>query len=254
MERRWRAFRLIISGALTAGVVVLGAGQMTQAQDDDPLDNLRELLPEGDPGDYDLDESDLIFGELVEDFGITAETSDFGDGSKLTGPCGGWATSFDENGDILDMAFDAGDAAPPIDVVDGGQAFTSSNPFKVDTRGVVAYYGFSPRAGDGPIEHRWEIVTSSISVDSGGDPNDLAKNRNAGLVDLDNDLPVKFSAKVQVEGKMTSQNLEACIGQGYVEFIGNGLLDPVGIAGLVLLGGGIFGLLFNARPAQTWKA
>ena len=92
-----------------------------------------------------------------------------------------------------------------------------------------------------------------MSVGSGGDPNPLGQNRNVGLVDLDEQLPFDFSAMVTVKGELTSQNLETCIGDGHVEFIGGGLLTPIGIASLAVFAGGLVGLLFNARPAKTWK-
>lgn len=243
---RWVA----ASAALAAGGLLFGGPAAAQDQD---LDELREQVPEGEPGELDLDEADLIYQAMVEAYGRVAQTSDFGNGSALTGPCGGWAFSYDQDGALIDAAFDAGDEGPPIDVIDGGQAFTSSNPFEVDTRGVVAYYGSAPQSGDGPRNHTWEVVTGGISIDSGGDPNEDGNNRNAGLVDLDEDLPVKFTAKVEVEGTMQSENLAACEGQGHVKFTGNGLTDPVGLAALALLGGGFFGILFNARPAMTWK-
>ncbi len=50
-----------------------------------------------------------------------------------------------------------------------------------------------------------------------------------------------------------SDNLAPCVGEGNIEFIGNGLTDPVGIAAMVMLGGGLVGLLFNARPAMTYR-
>ena len=53
---------------------------------------------------------------------------------------------------------------------------------------------------------------------------------------------------------MMSETQPDCIGKGHVKFIGNGLTDPVGLAGVALLGGGIFGLLFNARPAYTYRS
>lgn len=245
--------RSVIVAAAAIAVLTTSPVGAVHAQDDE-LDELRDLVPEGFPGKYDLTEADAEFQELVEAYGRIAETSDFGDGSELTGPCGGYAYSYDGDGNLIDAAMDLGDDGPPVDLLDGGQAFTSGNPFEVDTRGVVTYFGFSPRSGDGPLDHRWEIVTSGISIDSGGDPNPEAKNRNAGLVDLDRDLPVKFTAKVRVEGDMQSRNLPTCTGQGHVKFLGNGLTDPVGLGALALLGGGLFGLLFNARPARTWKA
>jgi hypothetical protein len=117
----------------------------------------------------------------------------------------------------------------------------------------VTYFGFMPQTGDGPMNHSWFIKTSGISLDSGGDPNTAGDNRNAGTVDLGEDLPVKFSANVKINGELTSDNLAPCVGEGNVEFIGNGLTDPVGIAALALLGGGLLGLLFNARPAMTYR-
>jgi hypothetical protein len=244
---RWMAAS---AATLVAGGLLMGGPAAAQDQD---LDELREQVPESNPGELDLDEADLLYQAMVEAYGRVAQASDFGDGSKLTGPCGGWAFSYDGDGNLIDAAFDSGDDSPPVDVLGGGQAFTSSNPFEVDTRGVVAYYGAAPQTGEGPRNHTWEIVTSGISIDSGGDPNENGNNRNSGLVDLANDLPVKFTAKVQVEGSMQSENLAPCMGQGYVTFTGNGLTDPVGLAALALLGGGLFGILFNARPASTWK-
>jgi hypothetical protein len=239
------------------GVLTLALGAPARAQDDqssdDALEQLRELVPVGEPGDYDITKADAIFGQIAELVGLTTAVEDFGGGSRLTGPCGGFAYSYDDAGFLLDAAADLGDSSPPIDLIDGGQAFTDDNPFKVDTSGVVLYYGFSPRDGDGPHEHHWTIKTSGLSADSGGDPNPQGKNRNVGLVDLDEQLPFDFSARVTVKGDMTSQNLEACIGEGHVEFIGGGLLSPIGIAALAVFAGGLVGLLFNARPAQTWK-
>ena len=238
-------------------VLTLALGSPARAQDDqssdDALEQLRVLVPVGEPGDYDVTKADAIYGQIAELVGLTTAVEDFGGGSRLTGPCGGFAYSYDDAGFLLDAAADLGDASPPIDLIDGGQAFTDDNPFKVDTSGVVLYYGFSPRDGDGPHEHHWTIKTSGVSVDDGGDPNPQGKNRNVGLVDLDEQLPFDFSARVTVKGDMTSQNLEACIGEGHVEFIGGGLLSPIGVATLAVFAGGLVGLLFNARPAQTWK-
>lgn len=244
---------LVLGLFVSVGPVADAGDTAPPSIDEETLDAIRASIPEGNPGKYDLTEASDEFGRLVALLGASSAVADFGTGSQLTGPCGGYAYSYGEDGSRIDAAFDAGDGSPPIDLLDGGQAFTSGNPFKVDTRGVVTYYGFAPASGDGPLNHQWFIKTSGISVDKGGDPNTVGNNRNTGLVDLAKDLPVKFSANVKVEGELKSQNLETCFGKGHVEFIGNGLTDPVGIAGLVLLGGGIFGLLFNARPAMTSK-
>lgn len=247
---------LVVVSVVTLGLsVTIGAvAQSDPVVDQDTLDALRAEIPEGFPGKYDLTEASAEFGQLVSLFDQSTEVGDFGDGSQLTGMCGGYAYSYDENGDLIDAVMDIGNNDPPVDLLDGGQAFTSSNPFKVDTRGIVQYYGFSPEDGDGPEDHRWSIKTSGISLDKGGDPNPQLKNRNTGLVDLAEDLPVKFTATVKVSGEMMSKNQPDCIGKGHVKFLGNGLTDPVGLAGLALLGGGIFGLLFNSRPAYTYKS
>jgi len=250
LGRRWRV-------GVALGVLTLAFSAPAGAQDDqsgeDALDRLRALVPVGEPGEYDITEADAIYGQIAELVELDTTVEDFGSGSRLSGPCGGFAYSYDGDGFLLDAAADLGDASPPVDLIDGGQAFTSDNPFKVDTSGVVLYYGFSPRDGDGPHEHHWTIKTSGLSVDNGGDPNPSGKNRNVGLVDLDEQLPFDFSARVTVKGNMTSQNLEECIGEGHVEFVGGGLISPIGIAALAVFAGGLVGLLFNARPAKTWK-
>jgi hypothetical protein len=226
----------------------LAVGATTHASPD-PSGDIGALDPEGESSDYDIEAAAAEFDALAVIAIVPGTTSG---SSKLTGPCGGFAHSYGENGELIDSAIDLGDGSPPIDLMGGGQAFTSSNPFKVDTRGVVTYYGFMPQLGDGPKDHTWHINTSGVSLDSGGDPNELGNNRNAGIVNLKEDLPFAFSAKVQVDGKLTS-DLAPCVGEGYVEFIGGGLLSPFGITGLVLLGGAMAGLLFNARPAMTFK-
>ncbi len=251
MRRRYRALIVLLAlGAAAALPVSVG---LAAAQEPDPLDEIRALIPPGAPGEDDLVPGDGLYGQLAEAVGLSTDVADFGSGSQLTGPCGGFAFSYDNDGEILDAAFDAGDDNPPVDLLSGEQAFTSSNPFKVDSSGVVAYFGFMPLEGDGPEDHSWEIKTSGISLDTGGDPNNNFKNRNRGIVDLENDLPFKFSAKVKVEGLLTSQNLAPCFGQGHVEMIGP-LFGPVGVAATALMLGGFMGLLFNSRPAYTWKA
>lgn len=252
MRRHTRSGIVGLILMLSFGLASTASAQQIVANED--LEGIRATIPDGFPGKYDLTEASAEFGELVILFNESTFVEDFGDGSQLTGVCGGWAYSYDENGDILDAAFDIGNNDPPIDLLTGEQAFTSSNPFEVDTRGVVTYYGFSPEDGEGPREHRWFIKTSGISLDRGGDPNPELKNRNVGIVDLAEDLPVKFTAVVRVEGEMTSETQPDCIGKGHVKFIGNGIGDPVGLVGVALLAGGIFGLLFNSRPAFTYKS
>ncbi len=253
MKRLGRALTLGSVVVLALSFALAAIAQDDPGTGDDALDAIRAEIPEGFPGKYDLTEASAEFGQLVSLYGQSTVVGDFGKGSQLSGMCGGFAYSYDESGDLIDAAMDLGTNDPPIDLLDGTQAFTSGNPFRVDTRGIVTYYGFFPEMGDGPKDHMWFIKTSGISLDKGGDPNPQLKNRNVGLVDLDNDLPVKFTAKVRVAGEMTTENLGMCVGKGHVQFLGNGLTDPVGLGALALLAGGIFGLLFNARPAYTYK-
>jgi hypothetical protein len=248
-----RAAVVVLVMLLGLSLTAVAIAQSDDGLDQETLDALRSEIPEGFPGERDLTEADAEFRQLVSIYGQSTAVPDFGDGSSLTGTCGGYAYSFGEDGELIDAAVDFGTSDPPVDVLDGGQAFTSSNPFEVDTRGLVQYYGFFPESGDGPEEHNWYIKTGGVSLDKGGDPNTNLNNRNAGIVDLAEDLPVKFTAEVRVEGKMTTQNIGTCEGKGHVKFLGNGLGDPVGLVGLALLGGGFFGLLFNSRPAYTYK-
>jgi hypothetical protein len=249
--------RTLKSAIAITGLAVgvgLSVGAMSRAADEPPpapYDQIGDLIPPTEPVDLDVDTAGAEFTEIAAL--VAASTIEFGDGSTLTGQCGGLAYSYDKDGDLIDAAIDLGDDNPPIDLLDGVQAFTSGNPFQVDTRGVVAYYGFMPQEGTGPLNNSWFVEMSGISLDSGGDDNVDGDNRNAGTVDLGEDLPVKFSAKTTINGELTSDNLAPCIGEGNVEFMGNGLTDTVGIVAMALLGGGLVGVLFNARPSMTYR-
>ncbi|MCB2223829.1 MAG: hypothetical protein KQH83_06595 [Actinobacteria bacterium] len=137
-------------------------------------------------------------------------------------------------------------------------------------------------------DHSWTVAVMGISADRGGDPNQRDKNRNAGLVDLGEiftevnvpgidltELNAKVKAKgaiidLYAEGDINGKRLpddfdldvitaeagarEFCFGEGWVKFNGSG--PPVAataIAGL-LAAAGFAGLLFNVRPAQSWRA
>jgi len=237
----------------------LAAAQDNPGEADPTFDALRALVPPSFPGEYDLTAADEEYGKFTSMFGESTAIPDFGSGSKLTGVCGGFAFSYDSNEVLLDAAYDAGDNDPPIDVGGsnlGDQAFTAGNPFEVDTNGVVLYFGFMPRKGDGPLDHRWEIKTQGISLDRGGDPNPHRKNRNVGIVDLANDLPgaLKANFKAKISGRIDDAGgVGPCVGEGHVQFNGP-FLNVISAAGLAMAGLGIFGLLFNSRPAYTWKA
>ena len=255
--------RTLIAGAVFLGMLALTmplAVAQTSFPDVDG-DGVPDI-PEGAPGEYDIQEGDARFGDYVVLWGETTQIADFGDSSKLKGQCGGFAWSYDSDGQIIDGAFDAGDDEPPVDVYGAGpfasvQAFTESNPFLVDAAGTVVYYGEAEIGPDrdGPLEHRWYIRTQGISLDEGGDPNTAGNNRNAGIVDLDEQLPIKFTGLFRIEGNLMSQNGITCDGHGWFELTGPfPLMTVTGLLASVFFLGGIFGLLFNARPAITWRA
>ena len=225
--------------------------------------------PVGDPGEFDLKPGDGIFGTQVSD--VLSEDGYFdsvGDSSTLIGDCGGVAMSFDDNGAMIDMAIGVpskeggGPDGTLVDVMPGAsdfgaRAFTSGNPFEVHVQGKVVYYGTLPRSGDGAEHHLWYIKTAGISLDAGGDPNPRLKNRNAGLVDLGKEIGslLQFTGDFDMEAKLTSLNGRSCDATGHIRFVGP--FPPftlVGGIGSFLGAMGIFGLLFNSRPAITWRA
>lgn len=198
-------------------------------------------------------------------------------GAVLLGPCGGAVISYDAAGNSIDAAVDLGDANPPIDIY-GQPAFTAGNPFQVDSGGMVTYYGFtldSPALTMGAFHnHRWELVIMGVAADDGGDPNPQDKNRNAGQVDLFDLLPFQFQAKVKVQGVFVDQwgnaelpayaagdlgafaGHELCFGEGWVQFVGSSypLFTVPGALASALAVAGFAGVLFNARPARSWRA
>lgn len=246
MATRRMATRWTVGALAVAGLV--GLGSTAFAQDDGTND---AGIPSSNPGEYDQDAGEAEFDRVAANVSAPAETSG---SSSLTGPCGGFAYSYDGDGVLIDAAVDLGDDGPPIDAFGGGQAFTSDNPFLIEASGQVVYFGFAPRTGDGPQDHTYSLEVAGITVADGGDPNPNLKNRNAGMIDLEDELPFSFSMRVQAGARMESANLPQCDGEGYVELRGNGLADPVGLASLALLGVGLLGIVFNARPARTWRA
>jgi len=271
----------------------------------DGVPDLGELA-EGTPGIWD----DLVGAQTPEEFQALVidrlpgfDTSD--EGSMLVGACGGLAISYDRNGLSLDAIVDNGDGSPMRDVYSGDQAMTAGNPFEIDPSGVIAYWGFTrdlpsfspegeiPGVGYGDPapafhDHSWTMSVMGISTDRGGDPNQRDKNRNAGLVILDEvfedisipgldigELNVTFKAKgaiidLYAEGNPEGRRLpddfdlatiqaeagdrEFCFGEGWAAFIGSGPPIAVDALAALLLAAGFSGLMFNVRPAQSWRA
>jgi hypothetical protein len=251
-----------LGAALTVGVIV-GVVSPASAQDTPTTDTaadviagiddlepggLGPLIPRTFDGEDDVDLAERRYDALVDALERVTTTSNFADGSEFTGPCGGWAFSYDDDGELIDAALDTGTSAPPVDLVDGGQAFTSDNPYEIDPDGVVAYYGFAPADGEGPRNLVWDVSASGINVDAGGDTNPTLANRMSGVLHLGDDIPFKMSARVHMDARIRSDNLATCLADGHVVFHGSGLSGPVGIGALLLVGGGLVGLLVHARP------
>lgn len=222
-----------------------------------------------DNGDGLPDQAEITLGSGGDEGTTATITADAavetlgGGNSFLQGHCAGVAVSYEEDGSVLDAATGIGASGDGLllDIWEGGEgqrAFTKNNPFKVSPAGKVVYFGFLPYGGgDGPRNHVWEITTAGISVDSGGDDNPDGNNANAGIVDLGGDIPAaaRFTGVFPVQGWFFSQNGLFCVAEGWVEFTGPFPLFTTPGAVAALLGlGGIAGLLFNSRPAQTFKA
>lgn len=260
--------------------------------DDQNGDGLPDI-PEGIHGIWD----DTVGAKTPEEFIAEVDvpdTFDFDDTeSVMLGPCGGLAISYDSAGFSIDAVVDAGNDDPAVDVLSGDQAFTQSNPMRLDSSGFVAYFGFTrdvatlstagiflpPEAYNDPApafhDHRWELVVLEVSADDGGDPNQSDHNRNAAVVDLGDILPLQFRAKLKARGGIIdlfgpgdlpslSQDTvegiaagrEFCYGEGWVEFIGDDfpLFTVAGALASALAVLGFSGVVFNARPVKSWRA
>ncbi|MEM7092334.1 MAG: hypothetical protein AAF567_04975 [Actinomycetota bacterium] len=227
-------------------------------------------IPIGEPGDLDLRPGDGLFGTQATPAVASLFQFDpvaIGDESSLLFNCSGMAMSFDGNGVMVDWAIGIGSSegggasGTIIDLYpaseSGQRAFTADNPFRVVDR--VVYFGRLPTNGDGPRNHVWSAETAGISLDSGGDDNPNGNNRNAGEVDIGDDTPAGGflipSGVFPFAGELMSQNGLRCEGAGWVQFdTGNPVASVAGLAATGLGVAGIFGLLFNARPAVTWRA
>lgn len=215
----------------------------------------------GEPGDFDAAPGEPVLLAAAADAVSLALGDIGGGGSQLTGPCMGLTMSFDDDGNVIDMAADFDAAAPPIDLLEyyesGGtsvkRAFTADNPYSVHVNGFVVYAGIAGDAGNGPRNHTWEITTFGQALDEGGDDNPDGENRNAGGISLKDQLPTaaKVNALFRISADMTAEAGFACAGSGFFETTGGAPIAQVAGGVLVLLGG--LGAFFNARPARTWN-
>jgi hypothetical protein len=137
-------------------------------------------------------------------------------------------------------------------------------------------------------DHSWTISIMGVSADRGGDPNQRDKNRNAGLVDLGDILGdvnagpldlTELNAKVKAKGAIIdlfadgdpggkrlpdsydrasietlAGGAEFCYGEGWTKFVGSGPPMAATAVASILAAAGFAGLLFNVRPAMSWRA
>jgi hypothetical protein len=268
-----------LSNYITLDAVAQWADRNGDHIPDMPVEGTDKEIPEGIAGLWD----DAIGATTPQDFIASVDPAGNGfdveeEGAYLLGPCGGVAISYDSHGDSIDAVVDLGDDGPPVDIY-GEAAMTAGNPFQVDSSGHVAYFGFTlddPGLKLGAFHnHRWEVVIMDVAADDGGDPNPQDKNHNAGLVGLFDTLTFQFRAKVQAQGVFVDQWGDAdlpaytaddvqtvfaghtvCFGEGWVEFVGEGfpLFTIPGALASALALAGFSGVLFNARPALSWRA
>jgi hypothetical protein len=233
-------------------------------RNDDGIPDFKEVPPEGVAGIWDDqvgEVEDEAFIAAVDPTGAGFDTDD--EGASLTGPCKGVAISYDSEGTSVDAMFDTGGADGPRDVF-GNLKGTKGNPMEVDTGGTLLYFGSSQPATF--HNHQWFLKAQGIFKDNGGDPNPRDKNRNAGAVDFGSLLPFEFTAIVKAKGawvdeygpeelpEMASYPAPNCVGEIWVKFVGpNPLLTPPGILAMLLAAAGFTGVLFNARPALSWR-
>lgn len=188
----------------------------------------------------------------VAEAASTGSGLESGGGSSLTGPCLGVAVSLDADGTPIDAAADFDPAGPPVDLMaaaDGDpskQAFTSSNPYKVDFGGSVIYAG--RYSGGAPLDHTWHVQVYGASFLNGGDDNPDGDTTSAGTVDLGEDVPfvLQMNGLLKADGRFAPPGLEACTGAGFIESTGgNPIADVIGA--ILAVAGGL-GLAFGARP------
>ena len=249
-------------------------------------------VPVGQPGIWDDTMNSVTQADFEARVDANLARADVSDpGSEFNGPCGGVAITYDKNNESLDAVLDFGSSSPLLDIF-GKLKMTESNPIIVDPEGTIAVWGFTEETGalssagqqpgidygDDAIafhDHRWEVVIVGVSGDNGGDPNGFDKNRNAGLVEMGEILPIAFNAKVKAFGaiidlwgpeELPDFNADTidgiaggkayCFGEGWSEFQSeNGAVyyTALGLAA-ALFAAGFGGVLFNVRPFLSWRA
>ena len=159
-------------------------------------DRFQSMNPDTGEVETDIEAFEAAYDEFQTAFPFDQSMT----GSEFVGPCGGFAFSFDDSEKLIDFAFDAGDADPPTDM-NGEVAFSKANPFLVHAAGTVFYFGFTEQPF---FNHMWDLGLQGIALDEGGDPNPRGKDRNAGILELDEQIPsaVRFTGLFKFGGKI----------------------------------------------------
>jgi hypothetical protein len=87
-----------------------------------------------------VNEGDAIYKQIATAVGASTDVADFGDSSELTGPCGGFAFSYNGDGKLIDAAADLGKELP----------LTLS--FKTKVSGEMSSQNLAPCIGNGWVE------------------------------------------------------------------------------------------------------
>lgn len=233
------------------GATAAGASPAGEPPPDDVVADLQAALDEVGADLSSLGATDAASLLAAAEAASTGSGLGGGGGSSLTGPCLGVAVSLDADGVPIDAAADFDPAGPPVDLMaaaDGDpskQAFTASNPYKVDFGGSVIYAG---RYEGAPIDHTWYVQVYGANLLNGGDDNPDGDNTSAGTVDLGEDVPfvLQMNGLLKANGRFAPKGLEACVGSGFVESTGG---NPIAdVVGAILAVAGALGLGFGARP------
>ena len=159
------ALRVLLATGAAVGAVALCSSAFAQGSTD-PNDALRALVPRANPASR-RHEGDAIYRRSRRRSQIDRRCR-LRDGSALSGPCGGFCVSYDGDGK-LSMPRPTSATTTLRSICSITSRPSEWQSVKVDTKGVVAYFGFAPQTGDGPRDHKWTIKTAGVSLDSGGD-------------------------------------------------------------------------------------
>ena len=160
---------------------------------------------------------------------------------------------YGENGDLIDAATRPRRRQPADRSC--SKVARRSPPASVQGRhtGVVAYYGFTPQEGVGPENNSWFVKTAGISLDSGGDAQRRRRQPERRHRRSRRGPAGQVLRQRQDQRRVDVRQPRAACGRGQHR-VHRQRADRSGRDRLsALLGGGLVGPLFNARPAMTYR-